>query len=124
MESVLKEKYTIWIQEEKFIKKQELKLSIYITGLVLGWGLPLMFVDNKMKLLWITPFFLLAYISVLIKLKKLNNHMLGLLREMVVIKNSLEVNDNNKEIVSIINGLELYYMSTKTFSTFERLMKK
>lgn len=124
MESLLKEKYEMWLQEEKVIKKQEFKLSIYVTCLVLGWGLPLMFVEDKVKLFSFTPLFLLAYILVLIKLKKLNKHMLSLLNDMVVIKNQIQLNDFNKELISIINGLELYYLSTRTFSTIERLMKK
>lgn len=124
MENTLKIKYDIWLEEEKNIKREEIKLSVYVTLVILGWGLPLMFVKNKAEMLSITPIFLIAYIYILVKLKKLNNHMLCLLREMVLIKDKIKVNEENKDLISTIKGLELYYLSTKTFSTFERIMKK
>lgn len=124
MEKILRKKYKAWLEEEKKIKIQELKLSILIFIIIMAWGLPLLFSENKINIIYLTPFFMGAYVVVLWKLKKLNDHMLKLLNEMVAIKNQLKMNEKNKDIISIIKGLELYYISSNTFSNIKKIIKK
>ncbi len=124
MEKILRKKYKAWLEEERKIKKQEFKLSIIIFIIVMGWGLPLLFSEDKLQFLFFTPFFMGAYIIVLWRLKKLNDHMMKLLKEMITIKDQLKVTEKNKEIISIIKGLELYYISTNTFTSIKNIIKK
>ncbi len=124
MDRILRKKYKAWLEEEKKIKKQEFKLSIIIFIIVMGWGLPLLFSEDKMQFLFFTPFFMGAYVVVLCRLKKLNDHMMKLLKEMIAIKDQLKMTGKNKDIISIVKGLELYYISTSTFTGIKNIIKK
>lgn len=124
MDKILRKKYKAWLEEEKKIKKQEFKLSIIIFIIVMGWGLPLLFSKEKLQFLYFTPFFMGAYIIVLWRLKQLNDHMMKLLKEMIAIKDQLKMTEKNKEIISIVKGLELYYISTNTFTSIKNIIKK
>lgn len=124
MDRILRKKYKAWLEEEKKIKKQEFKLSIIIFIIVMGWGLPLLFLEDKMQFLFFTPFFMGAYVVVLWRLKKLNDHMMKLLKEMIAIKDQLKMTGKNKDIISIVKGLELYYISTSTFTGIKNIIKK
>ncbi len=124
MDRILRKKYKAWLEEEKKIKKQEFKLSIIIFIIVMGWGLPLLFSEDKMQFLFFTPFFMGAYVVVLWRLKKLNDHMMKLLKEMIAIKDQLKMTGKNKDIISIVKGLELYYISTSTFTGIKNIIKK
>lgn len=124
MDRILRKKYKAWLEEEKKIKKQEFKLSIIIFIIVMGWGLPLLFSEDKMQFLFFTPFFMGVYVVVLWRLKKLNDHMMKLLKEMIAIKDQLKMTGKNKDIISIVKGLELYYISTSTFTGIKNIIKK
>lgn len=124
MDRILRKKYKAWLEEEKKIKKQEFKLSIIIFIIVMGWGLPLLFSEDKMQFLFFTPFFMGAYVVVLWRLKKLNDHMMKLLKEMIAIKDQLKMTGKNKDIISIVKGLELYYISTSTFTGIKNIIRK
>ena len=124
MDRILRKKYKAWLEKEKKIKKQEFKLSIIIFIIVMGWGLPLLFSEDKMQFLFFTPFFMGAYVVVLWRLKKLNDHMMKLLKEMIAIKDQLKMTGKNKDIISIVKGLELYYISTSTFTGIKNIIKK
>lgn len=65
-----------------------------------------------------------VYVVVLWRLKKLNDHMMKLLKEMIAIKDQLKMTGKNKDIISIVKGLELYYISTSTFTGIKNIIKK
>jgi hypothetical protein len=90
----------------------------------MGWGLPLLFSEDKMQFLFFTPFFMGVYVVVLWRLKKLNDHMMKLFKEMIAIKDQLKMTGKNKDIISIVKGLELYYISTSTFTGIKNIIKK
>ncbi len=84
----------------------------------------MLFSEDKMQFLFFTPFFMGAYVVVLWRLKKLNDHMMKLLKEMITIKDQLKMTGKNKDIISILKGLELYYISTSTFTGIKNIIKK